>query len=185
MIVQEVGSTSETSKKMFADHWVKWEGQGFRKIWMQYPLINHQNYRLGLNEFCRNDDASLERAPKRIKLEQGDKASESDVTSLKKPCPGHESIMKRNHDPPLTHHPFHELMPSDFPTCPQVYTLVVSIPQSDHLRKKFQINSCAELVTDESGESMFLVSTGKNQFLQWRELFFTCNSHLGWWGKLS
>ena len=34
------------------------------------------------------EDASLERAPKRIKLEAGDKAPESEVTSLKKAWPG-------------------------------------------------------------------------------------------------
>lgn len=35
----------------------------------------------------RPDEDAAERAPKRIKLEQADRASESDVTSLKKPPP--------------------------------------------------------------------------------------------------
>ena len=39
------------------------------------------------------------------------------------------------------------------------------------LRRKFQINSCAELITDEDGEVLYLVSTGTTQFLQNRELF--------------
>ena len=38
------------------------------------------------------------------------------------------------------------------------------------LRRKFQINSCAELVTDQEGNALYLVSTGTTQFLQHREL---------------
>ena len=38
------------------------------------------------------------------------------------------------------------------------------------LRKKFQINSCAELITDQDGAVLYLVSTGTTQFLQYREL---------------
>ena len=36
----------------------------------------------------RQNESSQERAPKRIKLEAGDRASEADVTSLKKAHPG-------------------------------------------------------------------------------------------------
>ena len=38
------------------------------------------------------------------------------------------------------------------------------------LRKKFQINSCAKLITDAEGSVLYLVSTGTTQFLQFREL---------------
>lgn len=40
---------------------------------------------------CRTEDRSQERAPKRIKLEPDDKASDADVTSIKKALPGRES----------------------------------------------------------------------------------------------
>lgn len=38
------------------------------------------------------------------------------------------------------------------------------------LRRKFNINGAAELITDESGESLYLVARSRNQFLTNREM---------------
>ena len=121
---------------------------------------------------CRTEDRSQERAPKRIKLEPDDKASDADVTSIKKALPGRESGTLRD---PIGCTKFWQ---------PEIiyWVFCFIFTAWDHLldfwspwrplwlRKKFQINSCAELITDEEGSCLFLVSTGKTQFLQSREL---------------
>ena len=70
-----------------------------KKLKNHYPVpwrLCQKSPKQCLNDppWCRTDDASLERAPKRIKLEADDKASDSDVSSLKKPSPGNiESLV--------------------------------------------------------------------------------------------
>ena len=39
------------------------------------------------------------------------------------------------------------------------------------LRRKLTINGAAELISDETGEKLFLVSRSRNQFLAFREMF--------------
>ena len=49
--------------------------------------------------------------------------------------------------------------------------IVILFSTMFYLRSKLSINESAELVPDESGEKLFLVSRSRNQFLQHREMF--------------
>lgn len=114
---------------------------------------------------------AAERPAKKIKLSDLTTCTEADIASLTKPYLSCIGVVPSN----LIEFSGLFIIHFHIWTCGGFPATCFFIKRWKPARRKFSINGSAELITDGSGEALYLVTRSRNQFLQHRELLLGTN----------